>query len=121
MEVDLMADRVLAIGLSGWNGPDGAADAAAMVRPSRRTPRPVGEIRVTTGPSFPGAHLDVSTPVAAIEVSGTTFAVILEPHGTCVCVLEGTVKVGRRDTHKMGDVPRPAPLRLQGRAGARLR
>jgi hypothetical protein len=105
MEVDLMAGRVLAIGLTG--GTDLTVPPTPPRWFARRAELHVraGEIRVTTGPSFPGAHLDVSTPVAAIEVTGTTFAVILEPHGTCVCVLEGTVKVGRRDTHKMGEVP----------------
>jgi hypothetical protein len=105
MEVDLMADRVMAIGLTG--GTDLTVPPTPPRWFARRAELHVrsGEIRVATGPSFPGAHLDVSTPVAAIEVTGTTFAVILEPHGTCVCVLEGMVKVGRRDTHKMGEVP----------------
>lgn len=56
-----------------------------------------GEIRVTTGPAFEGARLEITTPDAAVSVKGTTFAVILEPTGTCVCVLEGTVAVGPRD------------------------
>lgn len=105
VEVDLMADRVIAMSLTG--GTDLTVPPTPPRWFARRAELHVrsGQIRVTTGPSFPGAHLDVSTPVAAIEVTGTTFAVILEPHGTCVCVLEGTVKVGRRDTHKMGDVP----------------
>ncbi|HYM80359.1 MAG TPA: FecR domain-containing protein [Candidatus Limnocylindria bacterium] len=53
-----------------------------------------GEIRVTTGPRFRGASLALETPEAAIDVVGTTFAVICERAGTCVCVLEGTVRVG---------------------------
>ncbi len=57
-----------------------------------------GEIRVTTGPGFKGANLQITTPDAAIAVTGTTFAVILERTGTCVCVLEGTVAVGPRGT-----------------------
>lgn len=55
-----------------------------------------GEIRVTTGPAFAGARLQVETPEAEIEVTGTTFAVICEPAGTCVCVHDGLVKVGAR-------------------------
>ncbi|TMQ74199.1 MAG: FecR domain-containing protein [Candidatus Eisenbacteria bacterium] len=55
-----------------------------------------GEIRVTTGPSFRGARLHLDTPEAAVEVTGTTLAVICEPAGTCVCVFEGVVHVGAK-------------------------
>jgi len=55
-----------------------------------------GEIRVTTGSAFAGAVLHLHTPEAAVEVTGTTFAVICEPTGTCVCVHDGSVKVGAR-------------------------
>jgi ferric-dicitrate binding protein FerR (iron transport regulator) len=64
-----------------------------------------GEIRVTTGRAFRGARLDVFTPDAAVEVTGTTFAVILEPTGTCVCVLDGTVHVGHKGKVAMTAVP----------------
>jgi ferric-dicitrate binding protein FerR (iron transport regulator) len=53
-------------------------------------------MRVTTGASFKGARLSLVTPEAAIEVTGTTLAVICEPTGTCVCVHEGVVRVGPR-------------------------
>ena len=53
-----------------------------------------GILRVTTGPGFHGAALALRTPEAQLQVTGTTFAVICEPAGTCVCVLEGTVRVG---------------------------
>lgn len=55
-----------------------------------------GEIRVTTGTAFRGAHLRVDTPEAVVEVTGTTLAVICEPAGTCVCVYEGVVRMGPR-------------------------
>jgi ferric-dicitrate binding protein FerR (iron transport regulator) len=55
-----------------------------------------GEVRVTTGPAFHGARLRVDTPEAAVEVTGTTLAVICEPPGTCVCVYDGVVRVGAR-------------------------
>jgi hypothetical protein len=55
-----------------------------------------GLLRITTGPSFLGARLDVHTPDAITRVTGTTIAVIMEPTGTCVCVLEGEVQVGRQ-------------------------
>ena len=52
-----------------------------------------GELRITTGAGFHGARLAVETPEAMVEVTGTTLAVICEPTGTCVCVLEGRVRV----------------------------
>jgi hypothetical protein len=55
-----------------------------------------GEMRITTGRAFHGARLSVETPEAAVMVTGTTLAVIREPHGTCVCVMEGAVEVGPR-------------------------
>lgn len=55
-----------------------------------------GEIRVTTGPAFRGARMFVQTPEAVVEVTGTTLAVICEPVGTCVCVLDGAVSMGPR-------------------------
>ena len=33
-------------------------------------------------------------PEVRVEVTGTTLAVIREPQGTCVCVLEGAVRMG---------------------------
>ena len=55
-----------------------------------------GEIRVTTGSAFHGAALAIETPEARVQVVGTTFAVICEPAGTCVCVMEGRLMVGAR-------------------------
>jgi ferric-dicitrate binding protein FerR (iron transport regulator) len=53
-----------------------------------------GLLRITTGPMFAGATLDVHTPDAHTRITGTTVAIIMEETGTCVCVLEGTVHVG---------------------------
>ena len=53
-----------------------------------------GQLRITTGPRFKGARLAIHTPEAEVAVTGTTLAVICEPHGTCICVLEGRVDVG---------------------------
>lgn len=53
-----------------------------------------GTMRITTGARFHGARLMVQTPSADVQVTGTTLAVICEPEGTCVCVLEGVVEVG---------------------------
>jgi ferric-dicitrate binding protein FerR (iron transport regulator) len=55
-----------------------------------------GELRITTGARFRGARLAIRTPEVTVDVTGTTLAVIREPGGTCVCVLEGRVMVGPR-------------------------
>jgi hypothetical protein len=53
-----------------------------------------GEVRITTFERFHGARLAIGTPELNALVTGTTLAVIRAPNGTCVCVLEGTVRVG---------------------------
>ena len=63
-----------------------------------------GEIRLTSGTRFHGARLTIATPQASVVMTGTTLAVIQEPMGTCVCVLEGSVHV-MAGTHDMGMVP----------------
>jgi len=55
-----------------------------------------GDVRITTGAGFRGARLEVETPEAIVEVTGTTLAVICEAGGTCVCVFEGRVTVAGR-------------------------
>ena len=64
-----------------------------------------GELRITTGERFHGARLAVRTPEAMVEVTGTTLAVIREPTGTCVCVMDGTVRVGAMRGGAMVPVP----------------
>lgn len=64
-----------------------------------------GLLRVTTGRRFHGARLAITTPDATIHVTGTTLAVIAEPTGTCVCVLEGTAHVAAR----RGEMTRVTP------------
>jgi len=62
-----------------------------------------GIMRIVTGPDFRGGSLSIATQVADVEVTGTTLAVICEPVGTCVCVLEGNVHM----TEKGG---KPVPI-----------
>jgi len=67
-----------------------------------------GTLRVSTRAGFPGSRLAIMTPEAAVEVTGSTLAVICEEAGTCVCVLDGGVSVGPRG----GDmVPVPGGMR----------
>jgi ferric-dicitrate binding protein FerR (iron transport regulator) len=55
-----------------------------------------GIARFSTAPAFHGARLSIQTPEAEVEVTGTTFSVLSLPVGTCVCVLEGQVKMRER-------------------------
>ncbi len=55
-----------------------------------------GELRVVTGPSFPGTTLRLVVPHAMIEVTGTTLAVIAGADSSCLCVLEGSARITGR-------------------------
>jgi len=52
-----------------------------------------GELRISTQARFHGARLLVNTPEVSVAVTGTTLAVIRPDFGSCICVLEGTVRV----------------------------
>lgn len=95
-ELDLRADGILALQCTA--GTDLILPPPPPRWFARRSALHIqeGAIRVSTGPAFKGAKLAVTTPDAALAVTGTTFAVILEPTGTCVCVFEGMVRVGPR-------------------------
>jgi len=104
VRIELMSEGQLAIqfspnteasvpGLPGrWFGRAGTAELRS------------GELRVTTGRGFHGARLAIETPEARVEVTGTTFALICEPAGTCLCVMNGRVKIGARAGGAMHDV-----------------
>jgi ferric-dicitrate binding protein FerR (iron transport regulator) len=62
-----------------------------------------GELLVKTGPAFPGEHLLILTSEGRIELTGTTIAVNKGDGFTCVCVLEGTAKIGK-DTADLEEV-----------------
>jgi ferric-dicitrate binding protein FerR (iron transport regulator) len=53
-----------------------------------------GELRIKTGPEFPGAELRVFTPESLTEIVGTIVSVYKGDGYTCVCVLEGTAMIG---------------------------
>jgi len=123
-ELDLRADGVMAMQCTG--GTDLVLPPSPPRWFARRAALHIqrGEIRVTTGPTFKGAKLTVRTPEAALAVTGTTFAVILESTGTCVCVYQGTVMVGPpgargvpvrsgrlRYIHRDGSAPSEGPMR----------
>jgi ferric-dicitrate binding protein FerR (iron transport regulator) len=62
-----------------------------------------GEIRLQTGPGFAGHQLRVRTAEGYIEVAGTAVSVYKGKDFTCVCVLEGTARMGQ-DEARMEDV-----------------
>ncbi len=94
--LDLVAPGVAALAL----GP--GADVTLPAAPNRwwwrgMTARvAAGNAYFSTGREFPGAQLDVSTPEATVRATGTSFAVLCGAFGTCVCVMEGRVRVGGR-------------------------
>ncbi len=62
-----------------------------------------GELLVKTGPDFAGEHLLILTSEGRIELTGTTIAVNKGDGFTCVCVLEGTARIGK-DTADLEEV-----------------
>jgi hypothetical protein len=105
-EINLMAGRTLAMLVT--SGTDMTVPAAPARWFDRRSDVRIrhGILRFATGPRFHGARLTVHTPEAEAEVVGTVFAVICEPGvETCVCVYQGTVRVGRHTGEDMVMVP----------------
>ena len=63
-----------------------------------------GDVFVSTGRAFHGSKLAVITPEARAEVLGTSFAVMRFPTGTCVCVMEGRVRVESMFDHSSAEI-----------------
>lgn len=63
-----------------------------------------GELRIKTGPGFPGTELRVLTAEGTTEIVGTVVSVYKGDGYTCVCVLEGTARVGA-DEARLEEVP----------------
>jgi hypothetical protein len=94
-EVEIVSGQVLAIQLTPTTRLTVPPPPSRWMRRSTELYVRDGELRITTGAAFEGARLEVHTPDATIQVTGTTLAVIIEPTGTCVCVLEGEVRMGK--------------------------
>lgn len=95
VEIDLLSDGAMALQLTRRTDLTLPPPPARWINRHTEVHVRYGDIRLTTGPKFHGTHLEVFTPDAAVNVTGTTLAVIVQTNGTCVCVLEGTAKVGR--------------------------
>lgn len=63
-----------------------------------------GEMRIKTGPGFRGQRLSVRTAEGRTELSGTVVSVFKGSDFTCVCVLEGTARIGKSET-TLEDIP----------------
>ena len=63
-----------------------------------------GELRIKTGPGFRGAELQILTTEGRIEITGTVVSVYKGEGFTCVCVLEGTAKIGM-DKADLEEIP----------------
>jgi hypothetical protein len=87
---------------------------------SMRAEVTAGDAYFTTGRAFHGAHLDVSTPEVSVRAVGTAFAVLREPHGTCVCVMQGRVRVSRAGAPATSAVDVPAGMRRVVSAGSEV-
>ncbi len=87
----------------------GGSDVTLPEAPRRWFARPLesvlhtGEIRLQTGPEFAGHVLTVRTAEGLIRVAGTVISVFKGDDFTCVCVLEGTARIGK-DEARMEDV-----------------
>jgi len=102
--LDLIAGDILLLEL------DEGAEATVPQNPSRRSGEVMlsevatGELRLKTGPGFPGHQFNVRTPEGLIEISGTIVSIFRGPELTCVCVFEGTARIGQ-DPETMELIP----------------
>ena len=113
VEIDLVSNGAMALQLSRRTNLTIPPPPTRWINRHTEIHVRYGDIRMTTGPRFHGTRLNVVTPEAAVEVVGTTLAVIVQTNGTCVCVLEGTAQVGRVGTD--------GPTDMQPVHGGRLR
>lgn len=93
-EVELVAPGMMAMTLSAGSDVDVPRAPGRWFQRGAHAVVRAGETFITTGRRFHGARLTVTTDEARVEVVGTTFAVLRHEEGTCVCVMEGTVRVG---------------------------
>ncbi len=68
-----------------------------------------GEVRVMSGPDFPGRRLRMTTPDAVVELTGTVVSVYADTSGSCICVDEGTAMIGPSADRMQ---PVPAGMRM---------
>lgn len=57
-----------------------------------------GELKIMTGPGFPGTEMHILTAEGRTEITGTIISVYKGDGYTCVCVLQGTALIGADET-----------------------
>ena len=119
--LDLVAPGVLAANL------DAGTDAVLPAAPNRWWSRgtrgrvTLGNTYFATGRAFHGARLVMDTPEASALVTGTALAVLRDIEGgTCVCVLEGTVRVSNLHERETYAIPAGRRCVCEPGAAARL-
>jgi ferric-dicitrate binding protein FerR (iron transport regulator) len=86
-------------------------DATMPAPPGQGTSRPLiaevraGDMKIMTGPGFPGTELLILTTEGRTEIVGSIVSVYKGDGYTCVCVLEGTAQVGT-DEARLEEIPR---------------
>ena len=109
--LDLVIPGVVALSLSP------GADVTLSPAPNRWVPRDLtagivrGNVYFSTGRRFHGARLDVRTPEGSVRAVGTSFAVLCGPGETCVCVMEGSVRVAEGTAEVAGGARVPHGMR----------
>jgi hypothetical protein len=107
VELDLALGDVMVLGAAAATDFElPRAPSGSPVRYEVRVHR--GDLMFKSGPDFPGREMMLSTTEGRIEITGTTVAVYKDDEVTCVCVLEGTARIGRDDSHME---PIPAGMR----------
>jgi ferric-dicitrate binding protein FerR (iron transport regulator) len=101
--LDLALGDVMVLGAAG--GTEFVLPAKPGGSPPRYAVRVVrGDLMFKSGPGFAGRALELSTTEGLVEITGTTVAVYKDDEVTCVCVLEGTARIGR-DPSRMDAIP----------------
>jgi hypothetical protein len=104
VSLDLLLDDRLLLQL------DEGADVTLPVPPERGTRDTLisevhhGELRIKTGPGFHGTELHILTTEGRTEIAGTIVSVYKGDGFTCVCVLEGTARIGA-DEARLEEIP----------------
>jgi len=103
-ELNLVGGDAVALGVAPGTDVQIQRPPARWLGRSTRLRLFAGELRIVTGPDFPGATLVVHTPEGMVRLTGTAVAVYRDPTLTCICVLEGTAAIGV-DAEHLEDVP----------------
>jgi hypothetical protein len=103
--LDLVAPGVLAVTLAPGTTMTLTAAPGRWWSRAARAHVSAGDAYFSSGRNFHGARLSVSTPEVEVLAVGTAFAVLRHEQGSCVCVMEGLVRVVTLSDGATVDVP----------------